>query len=60
MNRKEKKKMSKPEIVNLDLILPKVPTLTSDDRANLQLISSPDIKCVKDIKVTLASFKEDI
>jgi hypothetical protein len=48
--------MTEPEVVNPDLIMPMVPTLTSTDSANLKDITTPDANCVKDIKVTLAGF----
>ena len=52
--------MTEPEVVNPDLIMPMVPTLTSTDSANLKDITTPDANCVKDIKVTLAGFKNEI
>jgi hypothetical protein len=52
--------MTEPEAVNPDLIMPMVPTLTSNDIANLIDIDSPSVNCVKDIKVTLAGFLEEI
>jgi hypothetical protein len=38
------------------LILPQVPELTSFDVANLREITTPDVNCVKDVKVVLAGF----
>jgi len=52
--------MTEPEAVNPDLIMPMVPTLTDADILNLVAIDSPSENCVKDIKVTLAGFLDEI
>lgn len=52
--------MTKPVEPNLHLIAPKVPVLTAEDEGNLIDVTSPDTNCVKDIKVTLAGFKDNI
>lgn len=54
------KKMVDPGEPNLSLIPPKVPELTASDRLLLKDITSPDVTCIKDIKVTLAGFKSNI
>lgn len=52
--------MTEPEAPNYNLIAPKVPSLTTEDAARLVTITSPDSTCVKDIAVTLASFKDEV
>ena len=49
--------MTEPEEVRIDLILPKVPELSSSDFSNQVDVASPDDDCIKDIKVVLAGFK---
>lgn len=51
--------MSAPSTVDLALILPQVPEITTDyDFANLVDVGSPDANCVKNIRVVLAGFDD--
>ena len=46
-----------PEERNFDLIMPKVPILSTHDISQQTTLDTPSKLCAKDIKVVLASFE---
>jgi hypothetical protein len=51
--------MTEPDDVDLDLILPEVPEITSStDIANQTAVTSSDTACVRNIKVSLTDFSD--